>query len=189
MKKRTMNELRQTKEYRLSDQGGEYTVPCKCAEPKNVESYKNEQGPSPGFIKVQEEAKDYYEDVQKDLDKAAAEGSTRHWPKEVEGSTEAWFNTQDSRDYTTAEPKYKDIAGDPDLLESVKKMIVDKVVKDLDDIIFEMICKEMGDNYMFQSRNYLTEAGCELFEEQFFEFYHEHHGEILYKVLKNITNG
>ena len=28
-KKRTMNELRQTKEYKLSDQGGTYNVPYK----------------------------------------------------------------------------------------------------------------------------------------------------------------
>ena len=28
-----MNELRQTKEYKLSDQGGTYTVPCKGADP------------------------------------------------------------------------------------------------------------------------------------------------------------
>jgi hypothetical protein len=33
MKKRTMNELRQTKEYKLSDQGGTYTVPYKGADP------------------------------------------------------------------------------------------------------------------------------------------------------------
>ena len=33
MKKRTLNEYRQTKEYKLSDQGGEYTVPYKGADP------------------------------------------------------------------------------------------------------------------------------------------------------------
>ena len=163
MKKRTMNELRQTKEYRLSDQGGEYTVPCKGAKPKHIESYKNEQGPSPGFIKVQEEAKDHYEDVQKDLDKAAAEGSTRHWPKEII-----------ERDY----------------IEEAKIEIVDKITKHFaNELVIEMICEEMSSRHVFQSSNYLTEAGIVEFEEQFFEFYHEHHGEILYKVLKNITNG
>ena len=46
MKKRTLDEYRQTKEYKLSDQGGEYTVPHKGADAQ----------PSPGFIKAQEEA-------------------------------------------------------------------------------------------------------------------------------------
>ena len=58
MKKRTLNEYRQTKEYKLSDQGGDYTVPHKGAEPK----------------------------------------------------------------------AYKDLAGDPDLIESVKEMIASKIV-------------------------------------------------------------
>ena len=39
MKKRTMNELRQTKEYKLSDQGGEYTVPYKGADPSEYDMY------------------------------------------------------------------------------------------------------------------------------------------------------
>ena len=30
-----LNKLRQVKEYRLSDQGGEYTVPCKGADAAN----------------------------------------------------------------------------------------------------------------------------------------------------------
>ena len=36
MKKRTLNEYRQTKEYKLSDQGGEYTVPHKGAMPEEI---------------------------------------------------------------------------------------------------------------------------------------------------------
>ena len=37
----------------------------------------------------------------------------------------------------------------------------------------------MGKRHVFQSSNYLTEAGMDEFEEQFYEFYHEHHGDIL----------
>ncbi len=107
MKKRTLNEYRQTKEYKLSDQGGEYTVPHKGADP-----------------------------------------------------------IQQERDY----------------IEEAKIEIANKVVKHLDDVIFEMICEEMGKRYVFQSQNYLTEAGYELFEEQWFEFYHEHHGDILAQI-------
>ena len=54
--------------------------------------------------------------------------------------------------------------------------------------VFEMICEEMSKRYVFQSQNYLTEAGFDEFEDQFFEFYHEHHGEIMGEVMKNITN-
>ena len=75
-----------------------------------------------------------------------------------------------------------------DPVEEAKIEIVDKVTKHFQDMLFEMICEEMGNRYVFQSQEYLTEAGFELFEEEFFEFYHEHHGEILYKVMKNITN-
>ena len=46
----------------------------------------------------------------------------------------------------------------------------------------------MGNHYVFQSQNYLTEAGYEMFEYEWFEFYHEHHGDILYEVMQNITN-
>ena len=66
-----------------------------------------------------------------------------------------------------------------DPVEEAKIEIADKVVKHLDDVIFEMVCEEMGKRHVFQSQNYLTEAGMDEFEEQFFEFYHEHHGDIL----------
>ena len=66
-----------------------------------------------------------------------------------------------------------------DPIEEAKTLIVEKIVKHLDDIIFEKVCEEMGKNYLFQSQNYLTEAGYEQFEDEWFEFYHEHHGDIL----------
>ena len=66
-----------------------------------------------------------------------------------------------------------------DPIEEAKILIVEKIVKHLDDIIFEKVCEEMGKNYVFQSQNYLTEAGYDIFEDEWFEFYHEHHGDIL----------
>lgn len=39
-----MNELRQTKEYKLSDQGGEYTVPYKGAEPQRQTDLNGDHG-------------------------------------------------------------------------------------------------------------------------------------------------
>ncbi len=75
-----------------------------------------------------------------------------------------------------------------DPVEEAKILIVDKITRHLSDVIFEKVCTEMGNHYVFQSQNYLTEAGYEQFEDEWFEFYHEHHGDILYEVMKNITN-
>ena len=46
-------------------------------------------------------------------------------------------------------------------------------------IIFEMVNEEMSKNYLFQSSKYLTEAGYDEFEDEWFEFYHKHHGDIV----------
>ena len=67
---------------------------------------------------------------------------------------------------------------------------VDQIVEDLQpqifDAIFEMINVEMGKRYVFDSSEYLTEAGLELFEDEWFEFYHENHGRIMHKLLQNL---
>ena len=73
-------------------------------------------------------------------------------------------------------------------LEQARCSIVEKITRHFDDTLFEMVCEEMDKNYLFQSENYLTEAGYDIFEDEWFEFYHEHHGEILYQVINNITN-
>ncbi len=129
-----MNALRQTKEYKLSDQGGDYTVPHKGADPS-----------------------EYDGDV---------------YPEDRKYITNAYHKQHIQRDY----------------VEEAKIEIVDKVTRHFRDKVFEMICEEMSNKYIFQSSNYLTEAGIEEFEEQFFDFYHEHHGDIMGEVMKNITN-
>ena len=67
---------------------------------------------------------------------------------------------------------------------------VDQIVEDLQpqifDAIFQMINDEMTTRYVFDSSEYLTEAGLELFEDDWFEFYHENHGRIMYKLLQNL---
>ena len=75
-----------------------------------------------------------------------------------------------------------------DDLEHAKTAIAEKIIKHFDDTLFEMICEEMSKRYVFQSQNYLTEAGYDVFEDEWFEFFHEHHGDILFKVKQNITN-
>lgn len=67
---------------------------------------------------------------------------------------------------------------------------VDQIVEDLQpqvfDHIFQLICDEMNKKYVFDSSEYLTEAGLELFEDEWFEFYHENHGKIMHKLMQNL---
>ncbi len=67
---------------------------------------------------------------------------------------------------------------------------VETIVEELDghiyDLIFQAVCDEMNKHYVFDSSEYLTEAGLELFEDEWFEFYHENHGKIMHKLLKNL---
>ena len=97
-------------------------------------------------------------------------------------------NTKPSKSFIKDQEAAKQMAECPlDLVEEAKILIVDKITKHFHDIIFEMVNEEMSKNYLFQSQNYLTEAGYEQFEDEWFEFYHNHHGDILYEVMKNIT--
>ena len=134
-KKRTMNELRQTKEYKID--------PVQQVLAQQIEELAER-------------------DHQKELDKASAEGSTKYFDINAECPL--------------------------DPVEEAKNLIVDKITKHFDDVLFEMVCEEMSKNYVFQSSNYLTEAGFDLFEDEWFEFYHEHHGDIMSEVMQNITN-
>ena len=67
---------------------------------------------------------------------------------------------------------------------------VDQIAEDLQpqifDTIFQLINDEMTKRYVFDSSEYLTEAGLELFEDEWFEFYHENHGRIMHKLLQNL---
>ena len=72
-------------------------------------------------------------------------------------------------------------------IEQTKRSIIDKILRHFDDTLFEMVCEEMSESYLFQSSNYLTEAGYDMFEDEWFEFYHEHHGDILFQVKTEIN--
>ena len=67
-------------------------------------------------------------------------------------------------------------------------MIVVKITKQFSDILFETVCEHMSDHSVFQSQTYLTDEGYDAFEDEWFDFYHEHHGDILHEVTVNITN-
>ena len=120
MKQRTLNEIRQSKEYQiakqtvLSDQGGKYIVPSKGADPILKNPFEHEE-------------------VNKTVDQ---------------------------------------------IVENLQPVIYDT--------IFELICNEMSTKYVFDSSEYLTEAGLELFEDEWFEFYHEHHSNIINQVIQSL---
>ena len=94
-----------------------------------------------------------------------------------------------SKEYQIAKETINTQPKSPFEHEEVDKT-VDQIVKDLQpqvfDTIFELINKEMSTRYVFDSSEYLTEAGLELFEDEWFEFYHENHGRIMYKLLQNL---
>ena len=82
--------------------------------------------------------------------------------------------------------KYLDIEGDDFMLKQAKDQIVNELQDRFYDVIFQAVNDEMSKNYLFRQNNYLTEAGEELFEDAWFEWYHEQHGDILYRVLQKL---
>ncbi len=84
-----------------------------------------------------------------------------------------------SKEYQIAKETVNTQPKNPFEHEEVDKT-VDQIVEDLQpeifDAIFQMINDEMSMKYVFNSAEYLTEAGLELFEDEWFEFYHENHG-------------
>jgi len=77
-------------------------------------------------------------------------------------------------------------------LNEVKDEIVDKLTKDLHDIFFEHICDEMNKYHIFDIENYIIDIDDptlpDELQEAWFEYYHGVHGDILGKLMRNITN-
>ena len=73
-------------------------------------------------------------------------------------------------------------------IDVVKNKIIESLQHQMFDIIFEAVNDEMNRFQVFQEDNYLTEAGIDMFEEHWFEFYHEHHGDIMHQLMSKFTN-
>ena len=74
-------------------------------------------------------------------------------------------------------------------IDTTKDLIINKLGKQYYDIIFQAVCDEMAQHEVFQEQTYFTPQGMDEFENQWFEFYHEHHGDIIHAVINNgITN-
>ena len=149
--------------------------------------------PSKSFIEDQEEAKqkaekdhlnkvhnklwgeDYYKADEYDGD-INKEEEYKEWANKANRSPEMKKN----RDMNPSKYTKDDIA-------QTKDAIKEKILKHFDDALFEMVNEEMSKYFVFQSSNYLTEAGYDMFEDEWFEFYHEHHGDILFQVKTEIN--
>jgi 23S rRNA maturation-related 3'-5' exoribonuclease YhaM len=94
-----------------------------------------------------------------------------------------------SKEYQIAKNLANTPSKNPFEHEEVDKT-VNQIVEDLQpeifNAIFQMINDEMSKRYVFDSSEYLTESGLELFEDEWFEFYHENHGRIMHKLLQNL---
>ena len=73
-------------------------------------------------------------------------------------------------------------------IETTKDMIFNQLKNQLFDIMFQAVNDEMAKHEVFQPETYLTPQGEEWFEDAWFEFYHEHHGDILGSIMKDFTN-
>lgn len=71
-------------------------------------------------------------------------------------------------------------------VDKTVETIVEKLDGHIYDLIFQAVCDEMNDHYVFDSSEYLTQAGLELFEDEWFEFYHENHGKIIHKLIQKL---
>ena len=73
-------------------------------------------------------------------------------------------------------------------IETTKDLIISNLKNHFYDLIFQEVCEQMEKHEVFQSETYFTPQGFEEFQDTWFEFYHEHHGDILGAIMKNFTN-
>ena len=73
-------------------------------------------------------------------------------------------------------------------IDTTKELIISKLSNEMYDIIFQAVNDEMAKHEVFQTETYFTDQGFEEFQDTWFEFYHEHHGDILSSIMKSFTN-
>ena len=73
-------------------------------------------------------------------------------------------------------------------VETTKDLIISDLKDEIFDIMFQAVNDEMAKHGVFQTETYFTDQGFEEFQDTWFEFYHEHHGDILSSIMKSFTN-
>jgi len=73
-------------------------------------------------------------------------------------------------------------------VKTTKDLIISKLSNELYDTIFQAVNDEMTKHEVFQEETYFTPQGFEEFQDTWFEFYHDHFGEIMHDIFKSFTN-
>ena len=73
-------------------------------------------------------------------------------------------------------------------IDTTKELIIKELSNEMYDSIFQAVCDEMEKHEVFQTETYFTDQGFEEFQDTWYEFYHEHHGDILGAIMKSFTN-
>ena len=73
-------------------------------------------------------------------------------------------------------------------IDTTKELIIKKLSNEVYDIMFEAVNEEMSKHEVFQEETYFTPQGFEEFQDTWFEFHHEHFGEIMNAIKKSFTN-
>ena len=73
-------------------------------------------------------------------------------------------------------------------VETTKELIINKLSNELYDTIFQAVNDEMTKHEVFKSETYFTDQGFEEFQDTWYEFYHDHFGEIMYDIFKSFTD-
>ena len=73
-------------------------------------------------------------------------------------------------------------------IDTTKELIISKLSNEMYDTIFQAVNDEMAKHEVFQEETYFTPQGIEDFSEAWYEFYHDHFGEIMGDIFKSFTN-
>ena len=172
-KSRTLNEIRQSKEYQIAKHNADL----------QAEVAKN--------IALEEQIRKVKENRTHPCSESTAKAIAEH---QLQHKSEGKYEDCTGDVKTHAKVDLEELKGENFYRNPFSHADVDKtvnnIVEKLDgniyDLIFQAVCDEMNNHYVFDSTEYLTEAGLELFEDEWFEFYHENHGKIINKLIQKL---
>ena len=73
-------------------------------------------------------------------------------------------------------------------IDTTKELIISNLSNEMYDTIFQAVNDEMAKHEVFQENTYFTPQGIEEFNEAWYEFYHDHFGDIMSAIFKSFTN-
>ena len=89
----------------------------------------------------------------------------------------------------SAEIREGEIYGHTEIdIDTTKELIIKELSNEMYDTIFQAVNDEMAKHEVFQEETYFTPQGIEDFSEAWYEFYHDHFGDIMGAIFKSFTN-